>query len=644
VVPSQEDDAAKVVYTQAQAEAGAGVYAEHCAVCHGGSLESASGPGLAGTLFVEKWSAGGKTAGDLFRTIKSSMPLNEAGTLTDQQYTDVVSFILSRNGYAPSDQSLSLTTMNTPMRQASTPSPVKAHDHVRLPALPDKVEQATTNRPSRDEVAQPSEADWLMYNKSFNGQRYSMLDQINSKNAKDLVPTCLFQLGEVGSSQASPVVYDGMMYVTSAYGTYAINPKSCAKIWSYAYPPDNTVVVLVNRGVAIYRGKVFRTTPNGHLLALDAKTGSLLWDAYLSDKGHGYWLSAAPVAHDGKLFIGEAGAEWGASGHIYALDTETGKLLWTFDVIPTGKEVGADTWQKGAEHGGGSSWSSYTLQPDKELLYVSVGNPAPDFNGALRPGKNLFTDSVVALNENTGKLQWYVQQVPHDVRDWDTAAAPIIYDQNGRHYMAVANKGGWLYLYDRITRKLLAQPEVTTHANMDASITPEGTHYCPGLVGGVQWNGPAYSAHDKLLFVNSVDWCVTIRLVEPRYVEGLPYLGGSYRSDPIEDATGWTRAFDAATGTPMWSRKSPTPMLAALTPTAGGVVFTGDLNGDFLVLDAQTGDTLYRFNTGGAMAGGISTYLVEGNQYVAVASGNSSRNIWNTTGAPTLIVFSLPNR
>jgi alcohol dehydrogenase (cytochrome c) len=233
------------------------------------------------------------------------------------------------------------------------------------------------------------------------------------------------------------------------------------------------------------------------------------------------------------------------------------------------------------------------------------------------------------------------------VHDWDTAAAPVIYDQDGKHYMAVGGKGGWLYLYDRDTRKLLAQPEVTTHVNVEAPITSEGTKSCPGPAGGVQWNGPAYSARDKLLFVNSVDWCSTIRLMEPHYIEGLMYRGGSFTMAPKEEARGWTKAFDATSGTLVWSRNLPTPMLAALTPTAGGVVFTGDLLGDFLVLDARTGDTLYRFNTGGAVAGGISTYLVDGKQYVAVASGNSSRN-WqpdgSASGSATIVVFSLPSR
>jgi alcohol dehydrogenase (cytochrome c) len=208
--------------------------------------------------------------------------------------------------------------------------------------------------------------------------------------------------------------------------------------------------------------------------------------------------------------------------------------------------------------------------------------------------------------------------------------------------MAVATKGAWLYLYDRATRELLAQPALSRHLNTDRELSAAPTHYCPGLLGGVEWNGPAYIPAAGLLVVNSVDWCGSATQGENHYVEGSAYFDGVYVPDPVSEAAGWTRAFDAVTGKPAWSRHSASPMAAGVTPTAGGVVFTGDLDGYFLALDARTGDTLYRFNTGGAMAGGVSTYSVDGRQYVAVASGNSSRSTWATRGAATVVVFALP--
>jgi outer membrane protein assembly factor BamB len=207
--------------------------------------------------------------------------------------------------------------------------------------------------------------------------------------------------------------------------------------------------------------------------------------------------------------------------------------------------------------------------------------------------------------------------------------------------MAVANKGGWLYIYDRASHELIARSEVSTHENTEVPLSVVGVHHCPGLSGGVEWNGPTYSPKQKLIYVNSVDWCAKTRVVEGRYVEGSLYLGGEYTFDPVESAKGWTKALNASTGKEVWSRESRTPMIAGLTPTAGGVVFTGDLDGNFLVLNAASGAVLYRFNTGGAVAGGASTYLIDGKQYVAITSGNASRSTWMTTGAATVVIFTI---
>lgn len=433
----------------------------------------------------------------------------------------------------------------------------------------------------------------------------------------------------------------GSLYITTPYNTLALDPTNCKKIWKHSYPPDNAVPIALSRGVALYRGKLFRITPNGHLIALDARKGTLLWDVWLADKDHGYWLSAAPVAYEGKVFIGTAGADWGTDGFIYAFDSETGRRLWTFDVIPRGDQIGANTWKAGAERGGGSLWSTFAIDRPKGQLLASIGNPAPDYNGAIRPGDNLFTNSVVALDAATGKLAWWVQQVPHDTHDWDTAAAPMLYEAAGRRYMSVASKDGWLYIYDRDTHARLSRSEISPHLNADLPITATGVYHCPGISGGAEWNGPAFSPKDQLLIVNSVHWCGVTRLGEDRYFEGSSYFDGDHTWDPPEKARGFTRAFDAVTGEQVWAREFAAPMLAAVTPTAGGVTFTGTLSGDFLALDTRSGRTLYEFNTGGPVAGAPSTYLVGGRQYVAIASGNSSRTHWMTEGAMTILIFAL---
>jgi PQQ-dependent dehydrogenase (methanol/ethanol family) len=631
-------------FTLEQAQAGSLVYSESCAVCHDPDLLGKSGPALIGPWVLDEWTSGNRTIEDLRNYLKENMPLTAPGTLTEAQYIDVTAFLLSKNDYKPGRIALSQANLHHRLQlpgSASSRESLAGGPRSSFPIYPKSVQKASTEYPDDDEIRKPSERDWLIYNHSLDATRYSKLDQINSVNAADLHAACIFQLGELGAFEAAPVVYNGMMYVTSPYNTYAIDPATCKLQWVHNQKPGAPRPSNVSRGVAIYKGEILRVTPDCHVLALDAKTGTPLWDVVLCDVSHGYWLSAAPVAYDGKVFVGESGADWGADAHIYALDVESGKVVWRFNVIPTGDEIGADSWKAGAERGGGSIWSSFTLQPENGLLYASIGNPAPDFMGAARPGDNLFTDSVVVLDFRTGRLAWWVQQVPHDVHDWDTAAAPIVYEQDNKSFLAVGNKGGWLYLYDRTDHALLAKPEVSDHLNENLPLTPQGVHHCPGVNGGVMWNGPAYSPANRMLFVNSVHWCGTTRFSENRYLEGSAYFGGSHTFDPPELAYGQTSAFDAASGRAVWVRKSDTPMLAALTPTAGGIVFTGDLNGNFLALDAKTGNALYRFNTGGSVAGAPSTYMVDGKQYVAITSGNQSRFVWKSNGAMTVVVFSL---
>ena len=648
-IPGGAQPGAPSLFTERQATAGKQVYAEQCQSCHGDHLQGGAGPALAGQTFIDHWANGNKTVDDFTYIIKSMMPLQAPRSLTDEQYFNVAAFILSSNGYQPGSTSLSpimdpaqaQTRLVPPGATAATYTP---RAKVALPQALASVAQATTSKPDDAELAAADDSVWLMYNKAFDGQRYSKLDQINASNAGSMTATCVFQAGEVGAFEAAPVVYDGMMYITTPFNTFALDPKSCKKLWEHSYPADMATTVSLSRGVAIYEGKLFRVTPNGHLLALDSKTGKLLWDVWVADKARGYWLSAAPVAYDGKVFIGTAGADWGANGFIYAFDVATGKEAWRFSVIPQGKETGADTWKSGSEKGGGSLWSTFTIDRAKGIVLAPIGNPAPDYNGAMRPGDNLFTNSVVALDIKTGKLAWWVQQVPHDVHDWDTAAAPAIYEQDGKSYMAVGNKGGWVYIYDRKTRKKLAQIEVSPHENVDVPMSPEGVHHCPGIIGGMQWNGPAYSPKEKAIYANSVHWCGTTRLSENRYIEGSSYFDGDHTWDPAETARGYTRALDAVTGKEMWLREFKTPMLAAITPTAGDILFTGDLDGNFLALDSRTGKTLYSFNTGGAVAGAPSTYLVDGKQYVAITTGNASRSVWKTTGAMTVVVFALPGQ
>jgi glucose dehydrogenase len=376
---------------------------------------------------------------------------------------------------------------------------------------------------------------------------------------------------------------------------------------------------------------------------LDAKTGELLWERQIADWSIGEGIGAAPIVWNGLVFVGKAGSDWGIRGAVMALKAEDGSLVWRFDVIPTGNEVGADTWQKpgSALHGGGGVWVTYALDRSTNTLFVPVGNAGPDYARRVRPGDNLFTNSLVALDAADGKLKWWHQLVPNDEHDWDTTVVSL-FDAGKRKLVATAGKDGVLHVLNRDDGKLAFKLPMTTLLNHEVPLTPEGVRVCP--VAGVQWNGPAFSHKTGLLYVNAIDWCTLFKLgPDPKWVATVPYTGlsnGWGNNDPVDKWHGWINAVDPASGKMRWRVKSPTPMYAAVTPTAGDVLLTGDLNGDFFVLDAHDGKELYRFNTGGPMAGGIVTYQQHGKQFVAVTSGNSGGSI-PLQGSATIVIFGL---
>ena len=609
---------------------GATAYRNHCASCHASDLTGGAGPTLSGFVFADRWV--GKNA-DLYDLISKAMPLDAPGTLSAADNRSITDYILRNNKLE-----------DTPARDAKSSSGADAHPApaIVLPAAAKRFATATSAEPGDDELKNPSAEDWLYYNLSLTGQRYSPLRQITPRNVSHLAPKCIFQTGEIGSFQSSPIVRKGLMYITTAHRTYALDASNCRKLWSYEYTPTGTEFLPTNRGVALYRGMAIRGTLDGHLIALDALNGKLLWDIWVCDSSKGCFISAAPVVFEGKLYVGEAGADFGAVERVHAFDVATLEHLWSFDAVPAPTEAGGGTWALDADRRGGSIWSTITVERSSRRLFVSLGNPGPDLDGRARPGDNLYTDSVVVLDADSGRLIWYVQQIPHDVHDWDTAAAPVIYDQNGRSLMAVGSKDGHLYIYDRIRHDLIARAEVSRQLNVSQPFsTTSGTRYCPGALGGVEWNGPAYDPNSQLLFVNSVDWCTTVTLMD-KPSPAIPW-GGIAFQDPPSEARGSLRALDAASGQSRWSYSSDAPMLAGVTPTASGLLLTGSSGGEMLAFDSKTGRRLYSFYTGGAIAGGISTYSVRNKQLIAVTSGNASKTVWQNTGAAELIIFGLPD-
>ena len=634
-------------YTSEQVAQGRWEYSQKCGVCHGQQLQGAGAPALKGNVFNDQWD--GKKLSDFYGYIHTNMPLGMGASLPSQEYADVMAYVLAQNGLPAGTDKF---TPNSPMDRvlefkaatAAGGTVAAAPGEIAIGKLYGKLVEPTTTTPTQAELdaADTASDDWLMYNKGYRGERYSTLTQIDRNNVGSLKPVCMFQLGELGTFSTGPVMYGGILYVTTHLGTYAIDATTCKKIWTHSHVAQGPEMNATNKGIAIAGGRVFRGTQDGFLYALDAKTGTPLWVRQVADWSRGEGIGAAPIVWDDIVYVAKAGGDWGIRGQMLAFNVADGSLAWSFDLIPKSGEPGASTWKnpESAAHGGGAAWVTYALDRETGTLFVPVANPGPDYKKDMRPGANLFTESTIALDAHSGKLKWWYQLRANDDHDWDTTVVSL-FDSDGRKLVATAGKQGILHVVSRKDGKLVFKLPMTTLLNQDAPITPEGVRVCP--VAGVQWNGAAHSLSTGLLYVNAIDWCTVFKLgPDPKWVATVPYTGlanGWGTNDPKTEWSGWINAVDPKTGTMAWRVKWPTPMYAAITPTAGDLLFTGDLSGNFLALDARDGKTLYSFDTGGPIAGGVITYEVKGKQYVAVASGSSGGSI-PMTGSATVVIFS----
>jgi alcohol dehydrogenase (cytochrome c) len=495
-------------------------------------------------------------------------------------------------------------------------------------------------------ASDPPDTDWPSYNGTVNGQRYSSLDQINIQNVASLTEVCRLKVDDSGTFQAGLIQLNGTLYFTTAHDTLAVDATNCAPRWRNVYRSEQEDVFQINRGVAFANGRLFRGTPDARLLAIDVASGKTLWQQQVGDPAQGEFFSSVPAIWQGLLIVGAAGSDWGIRGRIMAYDQENGREVWRFYTIPRGKETGAETWKdwKSARYGGGGSWTTYTLDMASGEVFAPVGNPAPDFVPSHRPGANLFTNSMVVLDARTGALKWWHQMTPNDGFDLDLGAAPMLYwNTGGEPMVALGSKDGYLYGVNRETQERVFMTPVTTIKKPEQVPNAKGVHSCPGPVGGVEWNGPAYDQQTKQIVVGSVDWCATIKSDEVNFEPGKFLLAGSWEYD--ESRSGWVSAVDPDSGALRWQYHADAPVVAGITPTAGGVTFTGDMGGNFLALESATGKPLLKTATGGALAGGVITYALGGAQYVAVASGNtSSRLSFGENGKPTVIIYALPDR
>jgi alcohol dehydrogenase (cytochrome c) len=497
---------------------------------------------------------------------------------------------------------------------------------------------------SQATLGEASADRWPTYNNGYDGDRFSAATEITPANVGSLKRVCELELGDAGTFHAGPILVDNTLYIDTAHTTVALDPRSCAIRWRYVYHPQQTEVYAVNRGIAYLDGRLFRGTGDGRILALDAATGKELWVVKASDPTRGEFFSSAPIAWDGLVFIGAAGSDWGIRGFLLALDAKTGEERWRFHTIPMGKEAGANTWKnpKTAEHGGGGLWTTYTLDTVRGELFVPVANPSPDYAPDWRPGSNLYTDSLVVLDAKSGTLKWYHQFESNDGLDYDFGAAPALFrSAQGAERLVAGDKDGYVYVIDRTTHQVIFRTAVTTIENLGTRPLPGG-RACPGPLGGVEWNGPAVDPGTRRVYVGAVDFCQTIVAGTPKYIKGQFYFGTSQTPIASEGAgRGWVYAIDGDSGQTLWNYHADAPVVAGVTPTAGGVVFTGDMAGNLLAFDARAGTLLLKYNTGGAIAGGVITYESGGRQYLATTSGNVSRGTFSaSTGSPKIVIFT----
>ena len=486
---------------------------------------------------------------------------------------------------------------------------------------------------------------WPSYNNRLDGQRFSPLSQITPDNANQVGEICRIQIDGATAFTAGLVQIDGVIYTNTGRQTVAIDATNCDLIWRHTYVPDDMELRQSSRGLAVLDGRVFRGTGDGRLIALDANTGELLWKNVIGTPSLSEFASAAPLAWQGMVFMGIGGGDAGIRGRVMAYDAATGRELWRFNTIPMGNEIGADTWERpdSALTGGGGIWGAMSLDPGSAELFVPVGNPWPDIDASYRPGDNLFSNSIVVLDAIRGELRWWFQALAGDSKDFDLAAAPVLYrNVDIKDVMVFGGKDGFVTAVDRNTQDVVFKTAVTQMENQDLPVSEDGLYVCPGFGGGIGWNGPALDRVTNTLLVGTRGGgCMTLYKTRTVYTPPAVTYGGRVQPDMEQEVWGSVTALNAETGDIEWVTRTADAVIAGITPTAGEIAFTGDQIGNFLILDSRSGDILYSRDIGGAMAGGVITYEIDGKQLVALATGNVSRLATVVKGLPSIVIMGL---
>lgn len=512
-----------------------------------------------------------------------------------------------------------------------------------LPAGADIPRTVVPYRRLVDASAEPW--NWLTYSATYSAHRFTPLDQIHTGNVADLRVEWVYQT-RPGLVETTPLVVDGVMYLTEPPSTVtALDARTGRRIWRWLDKvPDETLNIgfpRVNRGVAVLDETVYVGTLDARLVALDAESGVERWSTEVADNGLGFSMTGAPLAVDGKIVVGVAGAEAGIRGFLDAYDAETGERVWRTYTVPEPGEPGSETWEGDAwEHGGGSTWLTGSYDPELKLIYWGTGNPAPDWNGDVRPGDNLYTASLIALDVDTGEMRWHFQFTPHDTHDWDATEIPVLvdleYEGRDRKLVVMANRNAFYYVLDRETGEFLHGQEYSKQTwaeGLDENGRPivipgteptrEGNLVWPSLQGATNWFSPSYSPLTEVLYVPVRHMGAIYYKADAEYVPGRPYLGGGEQALAGDDAWGYVKALDVRTGDVLWEHRVLTPLWNGVMATAGGLVFGATNEGNFFALDAETGRSLWDFQAGAPARSNPSAFALDGRQRVVMHAGNA---------------------
>ena len=506
-----------------------------------------------------------------------------------------------------------------------------------------------------DLLSQPVGANWPSYNGDYTGRRYSNLSEINTANVSQLRAAWVFHPGNSQVIEATPVVVRGIMYVTSANDTFALDSRTGRVLWHHQRPVSSGLLddaaVHKSRGVAVWHDSVFMETDDAHLLCLDARSGGLRWDVAYADKTKHYGATSAPLVVKDYVIVGTSGGDSGVRGFLAAYDAATGKKKWHLWTIPGPGEFGSSSWPGDSYlHGGATTWMPGTYDPELDTIYWTTSNAAPDFVGDSRPGDNLYTASVLAIDPNSGKLKWYFQFTPHDLYDYDANETPVLVDlreQGESHRLLVqANRNGFLYVLDRTNGKFLHATPFVEKLNwatgIDASGRPilsgriptaNGTRICPGINGATNWFSPSYSPDTGLFYVMALESCNIVFAKPQTFRRGETYYATGTKLSPDDHAQKTLLALTLPDGRVAWRypQVGHADSWGGTMATAGGLVFFGDDSGSFEAVDARNGRPLWHFLTGQTFRGSPMTYAVDSVQYVAISAGSD------------VLSFSLPH-